>query len=491
MGTGGEAAEGSAALALLRSLTGDDVAMLDLLKGGMTLWHTALARADRIGLLAAALGLGGALQGRFAPRPARWAALTLPLALWLSPSAGAWGPAAGTALVLIGALLLRQAPRPALRLGALGLVAALVAAGVDVIQHPRIYAPGAEDPGAWPTRRMDPRVERVAAAPPGVYCEFHDIDLVDLPKAGRWAVVVAEGSGRLLAFPRAGGPPSQAPIPTGWGLHMGVPLDSETDLRREETWVIAGPDHIERRPLLPEGWGPATTVPLARTEDHAYTFLVDGDLVALIHVNNSADPRQGWLQLIDREPPHAVRELLLVPDPHATAKDLSRLDKPPRHIVQRAPDSLLVASDYHPGLSSLHPRTGNVRPLVATDMANGKPTWAPDLRGGRLLVPRPDTGEILVVDLDRGGIESRWPAAWGVRAVAVDPTRGLYLTASVLDGAVEVRRIADGARVDRFPGLMPMARELELDRATGEAWLTTWGALYRFPYAPAAPAPPR
>jgi hypothetical protein len=479
----GAEAEGSAVMDLLHSLAGDGDGLLGLIKTALTLWHTALARRELIAVPAGILALAGAAFGARAPRPARWAALTMPIGLWLSPSAGLEGPAAGTALLLLGLLGLRRAERPLLRMGALGLSASLAATGLDLLLHPQVYAPGAADPGAWPARHADPRVSRVDAAPPGVRCEFHDLDLVDLP-SGRWAVVVAEGSGRLLAYPRGGGPPSAAKIPTSWGETFGVPLDSETDLTRGETWVLAGPHQIEKRTLGAAGWGPPTAVPLAQPEDHAYTFLVDGDQIALVHVNNSADPRPSWLQRIDRSPPHAARALPLRAQHRAGGPDAARLGKSPRHVIQRGPDALLISSDYHPGLSALRPSTGEVQPLLSLEMANGTPIWAPNLEGGRLLVPRPDRGEVQVIDLDAGAVTATWPAAYGVRTVAVDPGRGLYLTASVLDGAVEVRQIADGVRVERFGGLMPMVRELALDLAAGEAWLSTWGAVYRMRYAP-------
>ena len=310
MGAAGGASEGSAVMDLLHALGGEGDGLLTLIKSGLTVWHTALARVELIAAAALILTLAGAGIGARAPRPARWAALVLPLGLWLSPNAGLEGAAVGTALLVLGLVALRRAARPLLRMGALGLGASLAATGLDLLLHPQVYAPGAPDPGAWPADRADPRVSLVATAPPGQRCEFHDIDLVDLAD-GRWAVVVAEGSGRLLAFPRAGGPPAEAKIPTSWGETFGVPLDSETDRTRGETWVIAGPHRVEKRALSARGWGPPTAVPLAQPEDHAYTVPVGGDQLALVHVNNSADPRESWLQIIDQAPPHRGRALPL------------------------------------------------------------------------------------------------------------------------------------------------------------------------------------
>jgi hypothetical protein len=58
----------------------------------------------------------------------------------------------------------------------------------------------------------------------------------------------------------------------------------------------------------------------------------------------------------------------------------------------------------------------------------------------------------------------------------------------VVTGAVDVLSLTDGERVDRYTGFMPMVRNLQLIPERGEAVLSTWAVLYRFPYATPDPA---
>jgi hypothetical protein len=88
-----------------------------------------------------------------------------------------------------------------------------------------------------------------------------------------------------------------------------------------------------------------------------------------------------------------------------------------------------------------------------------------------------------LVELPSGAVTGAFSVDRGVRTVAVDADRGLLLSASVLTGRVRVDRLEDNVMVDHFDGLMPMVRELALDTAAGQAYLTTWGAVYRLPYA--------
>ena len=66
--------------------------------------------------------------------------------------------------------------------------------------------------------------------------------------------------------------------------------------------------------------------------------------------------------------------------------------------------------------------------------------------------------------------------------MAVDAGRVLLVTASVLTGHIWVQYLRSGALVDRLGTVMPMAREMALSPTRGEGVLTTWAAVYQFPY---------
>jgi len=495
------AAIGPLGLARLPVADHQTAALIGEIKVGITVWHAILARYDQIvpAMLLSLLPAAAAL--RFGGARALWiAAFTAPVGLLVLPLSSPRIALLGLLIVGLGlafcALLLRRPafallPGPGLlvpgaSLALLGPAGAKMAAITvfpwaialsalaDIATHPRVYDPKAEDPGAWPARKPDPRVIELDRAPPGIACEFHDIDLVDASDGSQWAVVVAEGSGRLLAYPRGGGAPFETTIAKNWGPFIGVVLDSETDPDTSQTWQLNGAKQVTHRRLSARGWGAPENLRLQLPEDHAFTVLLP-DHIALVHVNASTDARASWLTLIDRRPPHVARRLPLV---DAEGEPL----RPPRHVVALPTlGKLGMTSDFHNGLWIVDPLRGVAERRVDVPVANGAPLWSPAL--DRLLLPDPNTGLVRLVELPSGAVTGAFSVDRGVRTVAVDADRGLLLSASVLTGRVRVDRLEDNVMVDHFDGLMPMVRELALDTAAGQAYLTTWGAVYRLPYA--------
>lgn len=495
---------GPLGLARLPVRPGQDADLIGLIKHGIDVWHAILARIDRSLLVMAFSALPPALALRFGGRRAPWmAALTAPLSLALMPlSSPRFGLMGLLMVILGGALCAALARRPALALlpgpGLLVPGAALAAFGptgaklafvtvfpwalgwsalVDVATHPRIYAPGAADPAAWPAHLLDPRVTELDRAPPGVACEFHDIDLVEAPDTSEWAVVVAEGSGRLIAYPRGAGERAEVRVAKNWGPMVGVVLDSELDPRSGEVWHLNGAKQLSRRRLGARGWGAATDHRLSLPEDHAFTFMLP-EHIALVHVNASTDDRASWLTLIERAPPHHTRRLPLQSSEGQPLRS-------PRHVVALPTlDRLAMTSDFSDGLWIVDPRRGEAERRIEVPVSNGSPLWSPAL--DRLLLPDPNSGLVRLLDVRSGAVTGAFSVDRGVRTVAYDAGRGRLLSASVLTGRVRVDRITEdqnNVMIDHFDGVMPMVRELALDEARGEAWLTTWGAVYRFPYA--------
>lgn len=474
----------------------------DAVKMALDAYHTLLPRLGLFpGLLAAAV-LGGGLAALL-PRWPRLllataggalAAFALPLGAWQSPvlvlvlvslasqpelAAGRpWlGALPGLALIWPGgaAVGLSREPGPRITRAAVGLGlvwALLLSAGLDPWLAPRAFSPGAEDPGSWPQSGLDPRVQRVLVAAPGLICEFHDIDLVD-----QGALVVAEGSGRLIALGADGQERSTVALPTHFGFNQGVPMDSETDPETGLTWALLGADQVATW-TLQDGrlQRDGNAQPLALLEDHSYLVLMpEIDRLAAVHVNVSRDRRPPVLHLFDRH-----RQLRPLAIPLVTERGAPM--PTPRDITWVPPlRKLIVAPDFGDALWVVDPLTGRARPWKPLSTLNGRIQWEDAL--GQLIVPMPQSRELWLVDVQSTKVARRIPVQLGVRAAAVDVERDLLLTASVISGAVQVRRLSTGELLDEFDGMMPMVRELVLDTDAGVAWLTTWLDVYRFPYA--------
>ena len=500
--TGFAAWLGPLGVAKLPSAPFDSGALIDHIKQGINVWHAILARGDQAAIAMALSAVAAGVALVWGGKRALWmAGLTAPLGLLSLPLADPRLAIGGLLLIAAGLGLtaamarwpgLALLPGPSLLLPGTTL-AALHPAGVkiasftlfpwvmaltlllDASLHPRVYDPGSADPGGWPARLLDPRATELDRAPPGVVCEFHDIDLVDNPDGGRWAIVVAEGSGRLIAYPRGGGAPVSTPTEHSWGTYVGVVLDSDTDPNTGLTWYLDGPKKISRRRITATGWHADRALRLTHPEDHAFTLRLGEGRLALVHVNASTDSRETWLTLIGAGEPPKIRRVPL------TERDGEPM-RPPRHAVWLPTlGRIAVTSDFHDGLRIIDPDTGRADRLIEVPVANGAPLWSPEL--DRLLLPDPNRGVIRLLDVRTGEVTRTLHVDPGVRTVAVDVGRGLVLSASVLTGRVRVDRLEDNVMVDHFSGVMPMVRELALDQAAGEAYLTTWGAVYRLPYA--------
>ena len=74
------------------------------------------------------------------------------------------------------------------------------------------------------------------------------------------------------------------------------------------------------------------------------------------------------------------------------------------------------------------------------------------------------------------------PTQPGVRALAIDLERKIIVNASVITGQILVQDLYTGEILDRLGTVMPMVREIALEPNSGQAVLTTWAAIYQFPY---------
>lgn len=366
--------------------------------------------------------------------------------------------------------------RPAARLDALAAVAGGVFACfgwfvADILGDIRACE---AELARWPAAYVDPRATEVMKVePPGVF-DFQEIDRV-----GDRIVVIAESPPRLLSFPIAGGEPSTWPLRPFWANGTGMAVETASDPATGRTWVLAGPHTVAGARHVDGAWRADHESPrLADNLLHgSMHWFADQNRLAMITLNVAQAATPSVLYLVDTPELGSSRALPLRTregKPMPVLRDTVWLPTIGRFAL---------APDFGDRLWLADPDNGVCEPWLEMSTLNGKLIWDDTLQ--RLFVARPDEAELLVVDPVRGVVEKTLPTQRGVRAVAVDATRGLVLTGSVLTGSVEVRRLSDGERVDVIGGFMPMVRHLQLVPERGEAWLSTWAALYRFPYVAA------
>lgn len=328
-----------------------------------------------------------------------------------------------------------------------------------------------EDLAHWPDAYVDSRasvLDRVA--PPAVF-DFQDIDRV-----GDHLVVMGESPPRLIAYPIAGGPSASFPLQPFWANNTGMAVESVSDPQTGRTWVLTGEHTIGGAQYTGGQWmSLGNSPPAAPVLLHgAMFYFPERDEVGMITLNVAATHDAPQLITTDGNLRQVHVRNLRGRDGQSLPVTRDAIWIPPlRRFV--------LAPDFGDRLYLVDPEAGTGEPWLEMSTLNGRMVW--DDKMERLFIARPERAEIAIVDVKKGMIERSISTERGVRALAVDSERGLLLTASVLSGAVEVLRISDGKQVDRFSGFMPMVRNLQLIPERGEAVLSCWSTLYRFPYA--------
>ena len=470
-------------------------------KSGILVWQSMLVREVRLAAFLATIVLAGlilpGLKGRVWAVGALGVAvatvgLLAPLAWWTVPVALAWlavnlAPAQtlarwgarwrpvawipGTELLFGGPVSAAIGAGPRL-LRVAGAMSALTIGGAWILADALgafweyeqvVFAP-------WPDERVDPRVTTIARAPAGEKCDFHDIDIV-----GSRAVVVAEASRQLLSVPAVGEPVAW-PLPPNWGEMIGLVMDSETDAVTNTSWYLSGPKTVTGV-QWDNGWKKvAESASISGYLHHTYMhWLRERETLYVFSIgtkNTVEDPVMVELDTPGLQVPK-VRHLKLPGGGKApTFRDLAWVPVLGRFVM---------APDFGTRLYLVEPGNAFVTPWMEMPTLNGRLIWV----GGmdRLVIPMPNLPELWIVDPKTASVERKIPTQPGVRAVAVDVARNVFLTASVLTGRVLVQDLDDGTVLDSFGTVMPMARNLAIFPDRGEAILTTWTAMYRIPYA--------
>lgn len=329
----------------------------------------------------------------------------------------------------------------------------------------------------WPDRRVDPRarvVDRVA--PPAVF-DFQDMD-----DGGDHIVAIGESPPRLIAYSVGGEVLSSFRLRPFWANNTGMAVEVATDTESGVSWFLAGPHTLGGARFRNGNWeSMGETPPLPVNLLHGAMFWFPtrrkvgmvtlnvaetGDFPRYIEVNpDMTDPEIRVLRGPDKRPLPVIRDAVWIPSL--------------RRIV--------LAPDFGDRLFLVDPSTGEGTPWLAVATLNGRMIW--DDVSQRLYVAQPERAEVVVIDPVLDKVERRIFTERGVHAIAVDGRRGLLFAGSVLSGAVQEYRLADGARMDSWKGCMPMVRNLLVLPDRGELFLSTWSVLYRIPYRSEAETP--
>lgn len=470
-----------------------------MLKWGLESSQGLLLRQREIPVVMLVAGLGAAtlsaLPGRawlatagvlgaaalLAPRFATWPLVVFMPLLWLNGATLADLPARRTLLrhfaaapgsLLVSPLLVAFAvglvKRRATHALFAGLSGSLLGFGWIWTDCLASYAQVRTAMEAWPTRLLDPRITLVAQSPVGVRADWHAVQIVD-----DHAIVVGETRPRLIAFDLDSNAFVERPLQPRWGPESAAPLDSETDLETGLTWVVDGGRRLLELRWTGRGWETVRALPLPVQMSYAYLRRTADDrlIVSSVQANNSG-PRQ---VLVGTLPELADLRVVKLRAGEAEAPM-------PREVAWLEPiGKLVLAPEFGDRLWLSDLTTGRSEPWVKTASLNGKMAYL--AKNERLLLAQPNRVEMWMVDPRTGEVDWTLPTQPGVRAVAVDEDRGLVVSASVLTGQVLVQDLRTGEVRDVLGTVMPMVRELALAEDRGEAVLTTWAAVYRFPYA--------
>lgn len=323
-----------------------------------------------------------------------------------------------------------------------------------------------EEMEEWPTELLDPRIS-VRAQDPNIRADWHGV-VIHEDKA----IVLAEETMRLMAFPLNGDKAIVHPLGKRWGPERAAPLNLIHDPVENLFWTLGNERQIHGFELNPSGWQHTRTVDLPANINYAYLQLVDNEF-ALVPVQVKRDHQPPLFALIGDKP--TWRNIRYVP----TSGNMP-ISYPREFTFIPALDRIVLAPDFGTHLFTFDLRTRNIEPLIETPTLDGKMRWVPELE--RLVVALPNRTELWVINVETGQVDWTIPTQPGVRALAIDATRQLVVNASVITGQILIQDLYTGEILDRLGTVMPMVREIALDPKSDQAILTTWAAVYQFPY---------
>ena len=314
---------------------------------------------------------------------------------------------------------------------------------------------------------MDSRIN-VLAQNPSVRADWHGVVIEK-----DHAIVLAESTMRLMAFPlNDQGIPIEITLGDRWGPERAAPLNVIFDADTNLFWTLGSSRHLNGFKLHNKKWTKEQQIDLPVEINYAYLHLVNQHFMLMpIQVKRRFQPQ--LFALIGDNPDW--KNIRVVPSsgniPISYPREFTFI---PEH------NSVVVSPDFGTHLFKFDLKSRDITPLLETPTLDGKMKWVPELN--RLIVALPNRMSIWVIDVEKGTVDWTIPTQPGVRAIAVDFDRKIIVNASVLTGQILIQDLYTGSILDRLGTVMPMVREIALEPTSGQAVLTTWAAVYQFPY---------
>ena len=336
---------------------------------------------------------------------------------------------------------------------------------VDVLSH---YELVRKDMEQWPIERLDADITELAHSPPNVRADWHGVRIM-----GTKAVVTCEQRPRLMAFDLLTNERTETPLHPRWGPENVGPLESEINAANNIVWTVNGGTHILESKLNGEQWQRYREVKLPTQLSFSYiTRAVD----KLFMIEVQTGGNQGSRKLLTAPLP----SLRPIKENHLTMNG-QKAPMPREPLWVPSINRLIYGSEFGEQLFAINMDDGTVRPWLKAQTFNGKMAWSDGTE--RVYSAVPNKMQIQVIDPTLPKIEYTIWTQPGVRAIAVDGTRGLLVSASVLTGQIWVQDVETGAIVKRMGTVYPMVREIALSEELGIGVLTTWNAVYQFKYS--------
>lgn len=335
---------------------------------------------------------------------------------------------------------------------------------LDVLSH---YEQVRKEMEQWPIERLDDDIFELAHSPPNVRADWHGVRIM-----GTKAVVTCEQRPRLMAFDLLTSERLETPLHPRWGPENVGPLESEVNAANNIVWTVNGGTHILENKLNGEQWQRYREVKLPTQLSFSYITRAI-DKLFMIEVQTGGN--QGSRKLLTAPLPslRPITELNLT-------MNGQKAPMPREPLWVPSINRLIYGSEFGEQLFAINMDDGTVRPWLKAQTFNGKMAWSDGTE--RVYSAVPNKMQIQVIDPTIPKIEYTIWTQPGVRAIAVDGTRGLLVSASVLTGQIWVQDVETGAIVKRMGTVYPMVREIALSEELGIGVLTTWNAVYQFEY---------